>query len=476
MSLTQKIARNTIIQITGKAISTAISLAVAAMLFRYLGKEGYGNYTTVIVFLQFFGILVDMGLYIILTKKISEAGADIDSLVGNIFTIRLISAVLFLGLAPIIVLFFPYPHIIKVGVAFTSFSFLFITLNQILQGVFQKNLKMGWVTISEILGRVVLFVGTYWAISAKKDLLAILWMVILGSLTNFIFTLLFSRKFVRIRLSFNFNVWKQVIFETYPIALAILFNLIYFKTDTIILSLFKSQEDVGIYGAPYKILEVLATFPAMFAGLTIPVLTYAYTRNDLERFKRVLRKAFDFMALISVPMIVGTYFIAKPVIDFIAGAEFAASAQVLQIIIVATGIIFIGNLFGHTIVVINKQKQILWAYAAIAVVAVAGYLIFIPRYSYFGAAWMTVVSELLITIASIYVVWKNTKVSPSLTLFFKALLASGVMGVVLFFLTNQSLLIMIVVGIAVYFAILYLLKGVSKEMIKEIIALKSKDA
>jgi len=475
MSLTQRIARNTIIQIVGKVISTAIGLVVASMLFRYLGKEGYGNYTTVIVFLQFFGILVDMGLYIILTKKISEAGADIDSLVRNIFTIRLISAVLFLGLAPIIVLFFPYPHIIKVGVAFTSFSFLFITLNQILQGVFQKNLKMGWVTISEILGRLVLLIGTYLAIYAKKDLLTVLFMVVLGSFTNFIFTFLFSRKFVRIRLSFNFYVWKKVIWEAYPIALAILFNLAYFKADTIILSLFKSQADVGIYGAPYKILEVLTTFPAMFAGLTIPVLTYTYTKQDAERFKRVLRKAFDFLVLISLPMVVGTYFIAEPVINFIAGVEFAASAKVLQILIVATGIIFVGNLFGHTVVVINKQKQILWAYAAIAVISVVGYLIFIPKYSYFGAAWITVVSELLITLASIYVVWKNTKISPSLGLFSKAFLASIGMGTGLFFLTGQSLLVMMIGGGLIYLLILLLLKGFSKEMIKEIISLKSKD-
>ena len=75
MSLTRKIAHNTIIQIVGKSISTVIGLIVASMLFRYLGKEGYGNYTTVMVFLQFFGILVDMGLYIILIKKISEDGA-----------------------------------------------------------------------------------------------------------------------------------------------------------------------------------------------------------------------------------------------------------------------------------------------------------------------------------------------------------------------------------------------------------------
>ena len=473
MSLTRKIAHNTIIQIVGKTISTIIGLIVASMLFRYLGKEGYGNYTTVMVFLQFFGILVDMGLYIILIKKISEDGADEDSLVGNIFTIRLISAVVFLGIAPLLVMFFPYPTIVKTGVALLSLSFLFITLNQVLQGVFQKHLKMIKVTISEVLGRLVLLAGTFIAIYLDQGLLTILIVVVLGSFTNFIFTFFFSRKFVQIKLRFEFDVWKNVIFEAYPIALAILFNLVYFKADTLILSLLKSQEDVGIYGAPYKILEVLVTFPAMFAGLTIPVLTYAYEKMDKERFKRVLSKAFDFLAMLSLPLMVGTFFVAQPIIDLIAGEEFAESGKVLQILIIATGTIFIGNLFGNTIVVINKQKRILKYYAVIAVISVAGYLFFIPRYSYIGAAWMTVVSELLITFSTIYVVWKTTKIFPSLKLFFKVLVACSGMAVVLFLLQDYSLLIMLLAGGATYFIVLILLRGITKKMIKEIVSLRS---
>lgn len=473
MSLTRKIAHNTLIQIVGKSVSTIIGLVVASMLFRYLGKEGYGNYTTVMVFLQFFGILVDMGLYIILTKKISEDDADEDSIIGNIFTIRLISAVVFLGVAPLLVMFFPYPTIVKTGVALLSLSFLFITLNQVLQGVFQKHLKMIKVTISEVLGRIVLLAGTFIAISLDRGLLPILFVVVLGTFTNFMFTFFFSRKFVKIRLRFEFAVWKKIIFEAYPIALAILFNLVYFKADMLILSLLKSQEEVGIYGAPYKILEVLVTFPAMFAGLTIPVLTYAWGQMDKERFKRVLSKAFDFLSMISIPLIVGTIFIAQPVIDLIAGEDFAESGKVLKVLIIATGTIFIGNLFGNAIVVINQQRKILKYYAVIAVISVAGYLTFIPSHSYMGAAWMTVASELMITFSTIFVVWRSTKIFPSLRLFSKVLVASAGMGVVLYMLQGYSLLLMILAGMVTYIIILILLKGISKEMVKEIVSLRS---
>lgn len=473
MSLTRKIAHNTIIQIVGKVISTVIGLVAIGMISRYLGQEGMGNYTTILAFLQFFGILVDMGLYIILVKRISESEADTEKLVNNIFTLRLLSAIVFLGLAPLVVLFFPYPPMVKWGVALTSFSFLFITLNQVLAGLFQKKLRMDKVAIAEVLGRMVLLGATFLAIFWEKSLLFIMLAVVLGSFTNFLAIFYFSSKYVRLRLQFDFAIWKEVVKSSWPIALSIVFNLVYFKADTIILSLFKSQSEVGIYGAPYKVLEVLVTFPAMFAGLMMPLLTKSFKERNLERFKKILRKAFDALAMIVLPMIIGTYFVAERVMLLIFGEQFLVSGAVLQVLIIATGIIFVGNLFGNTVVAVNRQRQIIWAYAVIAIISLIGYLIFIPRFSYLGAAWMTVVSELLITLASAYVVWKASKVSPSFRLFFKALTASVGMGAVLFLLSGQSLIVMIIAGILVYFLLLYLLRGFSKELILEIISFKS---
>lgn len=446
------------------------------MLFRYLGQEGYGNYTTVIVFLQFFGILVDMGLYIILTKKISEPGVDVNSLVSNVFTLRLVSAIIFLGLAPILVLFFPYPPIIKTGVAIASFSFLFITLNQVLQGVFQKNLKMERVALAEIAGRLVLLGGTFLAIRLGLGLLPILTAVVLGSFVNFLFTFFWAKKLVHIHLRFNLQVWKHVAREALPVALAIFFNLVYFKADTLILSLLKPQSDVGIYGAPYRVLEVLTTIPAMFAGLAMPVLTVAYAQKDLLRFRKVLNKAFDFLVMLAVPLAVGTYFLAKPIMLFIGGREFAPSGPVLRILIVATAIIFVGNLFGNAVVAVNQQKKILWAYAAIAIVSVIGYLTLIPSYTYFGAAWVTVASEFLITASAIFVVYKATKITLSLEMLFKTILASMVMGATLFLLQGQSLLILLIISPLVYILILYMLKAISKETLLDILRIKNNES
>lgn len=471
MSYTRRIAHNTIIQIIGKTISTIIGVVVIGMLTRYLGQAGFGQYTTIMAFLQFFGVLVDMGLYIILVKKISEPEVDQDNLVSNIFTLRLISAVIFLGVAPIIVLFFPYPAIIKLGVLITALSFLGITLNQALSGVFQKNLRMDKVTIAEVASRIILIVSTYLVIKADLGLLWVMGSVVAGSLINFFITFLFSKQFVKIRLSFDFQVWKNIIKETWPIALSIAFNLVYFKADTIILSLYYKAEVVGIYGVSYKVLEVLTAFPAMFAGLVLPLLATAYALRDRERFKRVFRKAFDFLVMVTIPLIVGTLFLAKPVMNLIA-PEFTDSPRILQLLIFATSIIFVGNLFGNTVVAINKQKTMMWLYLSVAVISLVGYLIFIPKYSYFGAAGMTIASEFMVTTSAGLIVCLTTKIWPSFKLFGKSLVAAGVMAIVLHFMAGYNLFLLILVAGAVYFVVLYLLKGVTKEMIGEVLRIK----
>jgi len=448
-----------------------IGVVVIGMLTRYLGQGGFGQYTTIMAFLQFFGVVVDLGLYVILVKKISEANADEEKLVSNIFTLRLVSAIIFLGLAPVGVWFFPYPDIVRWGVLITSFSFLGITLNQALAGVFQKHLRMDKVVIAEVVGRLMLIGITYYVIRAELGLLWIMGSVVAGSLVNFIVTYILSRSLVRFRLRFNWPVWKDVIKDSWPIALSIAFNLVYFKADTIILSLYYNADTVGIYGAAYKVLEVFNTLPAMFAGLVLPLLAAAWASLDRERFKRVLQKAFDAMILIAVPLAIGTLFLARPVMDLVA-PDFIDSARVLQILIFAASIIFIGNLFGNTVVAINKQKTMMWLYLLVAVVSLIGYLILIPRYSYFGAAGMTVASELLITISAALVVYWGTRILPSLTVLLKSLLASAVMAGVLYFISDFSIFVSILISVVVYLLVMYIIKGIRKETLTEIIRLK----
>ncbi len=470
MPLMQKIGRNTIIHFMSKVISLLLNVFVFALIARYLGATGFGEFTIVIAYLQAFAIFADLGLYMTFIQMLSLPNADEEKIASNFFTIRLISSIILLSFAPLISLLIPqYSHIVKLGIAITSISFLFGSLTQLLTGFFQKKMQMLKVAIAEIISKLVFAILMYLVVYLDLGFLNILGVVVIGGFVNFILLYSFSRKFVKISLRFDKIIWRDAIKKTWPIGLSIILTTIYFKGDTIILSLFRPSQEVGIYGAAYRILEALIMFPPIFMGLILPHLTLAWANKDIFAFKLIFQKAFDFFSIMTVPLVVGVLFLARPLMVFVAGPEFAISAEPLKILVFATMLIFFGSLFTHVIVAINKQRAMLRFYGLAAVVALIGYFIFIPHYSYYGAACVTVVAEFIITISAFIIIQRTTKIFPSLRIFLPVILSSLVMGFILFIFSEVNLLLLILLAIIVYFSALYLSGGINKKMIRDII-------
>lgn len=496
MSVARKIAQNTAIQMGGKLVGTVLSLIAAGFVLRYLGDSGFGKYTAIVAFLQIFGILMDFGLYIILIKKISTLDKKSEELASNIFTLRLISGIGVLALAPLAAWIISFvnglytPEIIA-GIALTTFFFLFISLNQLLSAIFQKFLRTDWIALAELAGKTMLLLSTLWVIMAGLDLLWIMGTLVVSSGTNFLVNFFASRKYMKLRLTLNWKTTKEVVKEAWPIALSIFFGLMYFKGDTVILTFFEPEQVVGWYGAPYKILEVLITFPAMFAGLVLPVITNAWQKGDLPRFQRILQRAFDALSLIAIPMIAGTLLLAPEIIQVIAGNEFSNSVPILRILIIATAAIFVGTLFTYLVVALDKQRQMIFGYAFAAVTAIAGYLIFIPRFSVLGAAWVTVYSEIAVFAIALCIVMRTSRARLALHRTAKAALSSVIMVLVLWYAaammrnlvdgvtpTWGAVLTLVscgVAGAAIYAGLLFASKALTTSDIKDIVKLRKTD-
>ena len=468
-SQSSQVAYNTIIQIIGKAISTVLGLAAIAIMARYLREVGFGQYTTIITFLSFFGIIADFGLTLITSQMISKPGNNQAVLLNNLFSLRLISAIFFLGLAPLVILFFPYEPIIKLGVAVAVLSSFFTALNQILVGFFQKNLTMTVVSAAEIVGRAILLGGIIITAYLNLGLLSIMIATVISSLVSFIMHYWFSRRFIKISWQIDLTVWREIIKKSWPLGLTIFFNLIYLRADIFILSLLKSQADVGIYGATYRVIDVLSTLPFMFAGLILPILTAEWAGRNLIKFNRVLQKSLDAMIMLALPLIIGAQLTASPLMILIAGEDFAQSGLILKILILAIGFIFIGCLMSHAVIALDKQKNIIGAYIFTALTSLIGYLIFIPRFSYYGAAWVTVYSELAIALFSFYIVIKYSQFKPNPAIFFKSLAASLIMALGVYLLIGKlNLIIIILLAAIIYLFCLYLFKALTKKDFKNL--------
>ena len=461
--LSRKIAYNTIISAGARIIGLTLSLIIIGFITRYLGQDGFGYYSTILAFLFFFTVLADLGLYSICLCEISRPHADEEKIASNAFTLRFFAGLFIFILSPLVVYLFPYPIEVKFGVLIGAVGFWLMSNQQVLVGVFQKKLRMDKIAIGELIGRLVQLGLVIFFIKQDLGFLFIISALVCGSLINFILVFFFSQKYIRISFAFDFNFWRSLLKESLPLALAIIFTMVYFKIDTIMLSLMKPVADVGIYNLAYKVLESLLFFPAMFVGLIMPLMSeYAFSAR--EKFEQITQKTLDILLIFIIPMIVGIIFISKEVVVLIAGQDFILSAGVLNILIIAAGIIFLGVLFSNMIISLKKQKNLVYIYGIGVIINLIANFIFIPKYSYYGAAWTTLLTELVVTILMLVALSKILDKLPSFKSVFKYLLGGLMMVMIFYFLSNWPLIILIILSTLVYFGFLYLigeLKGLS---------------
>ena len=461
--LKQKIAQNFLISIIGRVAASALGLVSFAFITRGLGLEGFGDYSIIFAFLYIFSVFADFGFYNILTREISKPDADEKSIIANAFIARLILLILFLGFSLLLVFFTPYSFQAKIGVFIAVPGIAFLSLSQVLMGVFQKHLKTLIPALADIFARVIQLALVFYLYKTNANLQYFVLAFVFGSVFNFAIIYYFARKYTEFRLRLaRFPKILAILKESWPLAISSVLVLIYFKGDTIILSLMKPPEDVGIYNVAYRILENIIFFPAMFVGLVMPLLSN-YFVLDINKFKSVFQKTFDFLVVIGIPLAVGGVYLAPHIMNIISGSGFEQSYEPFRVLMFAMIFIFFGSLFGNAIIAIHKQKEVMYVYGAAAVFNVLGNLYFIWKYSYLGAAWMTAATEIFVSFLMFWIIYKTIGYLPDLRVFGKAILGSLCMYFILLVSPWQSFLILFPLGIAVYFIFMYLAKGITKE-------------
>jgi len=475
MSFTRQVAHNTLIQGAGKGLGFVFGILSTALMARYLGVLGFGEYSTAMALVQLFAIVADFGLYQIALQLLPLNKWSETKVISGIWTLRIILAVVCLALGWALVLIIPgYSWHIRLGTGILSVAIFGVSLQQILASLYQKHLRMWIPTLAELGGKALNLVLLALVVVLNMNFYWLLASIALPSLLQTLWTWLGARRLTEIHWDYDWEFFKEILKRAWPIGVSIMLGMLYFKMDTVILSWYYSQTEVGIYGASYRILEVLNSLPYLFIGLILPVLNAAWSEGNHERFQRVLQKAWDFSWILIWPMIIGGFLLSDQIINLIVGRDFAAAGPILQILLIAVGALFIGQLFTGAVIALNKQKLMLRYYLLVTVVALMGYFIFIPRFSYWGAAWMTVAAEISIALAGLGIVLRFAKIKLQWCLFYKALSAAVLMAAGMIILPSLPILWELLLGVSLYFGALYFVGGYSREMVREIISLKRK--
>lgn len=471
MAIAKKIAYNVFVSSVAKALSTVLALVSIGFITRYLGKEGFGDYATLLAFLSFFTAIADLGLYYISTREISRPNADEEKIMGNIFSLRILSALFVVVISPIIIFFLPYPLIVKQGIFIVALSFFFSSSYQVLNGVFQKNLAMDKVVFAELIGKFIQVAVIILAIKLKLNLLWIIFSLLCYMIVSFSLVFFWSKKYIKFKLQFDFAYWKSFLKESLPMGAVAIVTFLYFKMDTLMLSFMKSSSDVGIYNAAYKVLENLTFFPAMVVGLVMPIVS-KYIFSDRKEFEEVANKTFKFFLILVVPLVIGTLFLSEGIINVIGGTGFSESAEVLRILVFALALIFFGHFFDIILIAGNLQKKLMAILILAAIVNISLNYLFIPQFSYLASAWASIATELIVVIFTGTLVFIKLKYFPKMEKIWGLFFAGLFMWLFLVVFKNINFFILLFSSATIYFVFLWVFKVIKTSEILSLISKK----
>lgn len=469
-SFTRAIGRNTIIQFVGKIGSTMLGLMTVAMIQRYLEPAGFGAYTTAMAYLGFFSVLADLGLYLLLARELAKPGADPDRVAGNLLGLRWVSVGTILGLGVALVFVFPYDENIRQAVVAGVLAYVAIAAIQLLIAVYQNRLAMRRVVIGELISRGIWLVGTWIVVATGRGLAEFMAVIVVANIVFLAILWISARRFVSLRPRFEWTYWRYLLAETWPIAVSVVLNLIYFRADTLILAWLRPAYEVGLYGAAYKVLEILNTFPLMFVGLLLPALGLAYASHDRERFIRLYQRGFELLTMAALPLVVGGWILAEPILVFIGQAGYAPAAPILRLLLIAVAALYLNSLSGHVVTVIGRQRQMVWSYLTVAIIGLAAYFILIPLYGPRGAAIGTIITESITALVGAVMVFRTVGFRLAWSVVGKTVAATTGLGVTTWFLREQSLIVSVLAGGVVYGAALFITKALSITQLREIVS------
>lgn len=191
--------------------------------------------------------------------------------------------------------------------------------------------------------------------------------------------------------------------------MALFLNVIFFKADTILLSVMESPEiadtAVALYSLPMKIVEVGMMYGTVFLNSLLPVLTTAIEKGDKEKEKKLMKHALLLLGGTGAIISIALYSLAPWVIQIISTNAYVhtevmgyTAVDAMRIVVWIFLVYFISSLYTYALIARGEQKQMMYINGTIALLNIIGNIIFIPLYSFVGSAWVTLFTQVLLLI------------------------------------------------------------------------------
>lgn len=379
---------------------------------RNYGEVGTGIFTLALTYIAFFYIISDFGFNAHILGKLQEKSNISEVLWRKLLGVRILWSLFLMIVALTVVFFLPsatFPYEFKAAVFLGAIIIFFYSLNTTAQSLFQARLKYE-------LGAFPVFISAplgVLTIILMAELRLPIQMMVLGYVVSWIIYgtstyLLTSKLIQKIIPIFDIRFTKSLFIGAFPLALTLILNTAYFRADSFILSFYHSPSDVGLYNIAYQVFQAVLVLPTFIMNSFYPLMLQSL-KLGTDKFTYQTRLMSLSLIFFSLTLSLAIYAISPFIIKLITHSGFGGSIDSLQILSFGFPAYFLSALALWVMVARRRYKNMVVIYTIGLLVNLLLNFALIPKYSYIGAALVTVASEYLILILQIVSLrkWRN---------------------------------------------------------------------
>lgn len=381
---------------SAEVATKALAFLLVITIARYLQDTEFGKYSFVFAFTSFFAIISDLGLSTLTIRDVARNKELTGKYLGNISIFKLILSIIGFVILVIIINSLNYSSDVILATYIIGAYVIIDSFNRFLMSFFRAFEKMQYETLVRVIEKSMIFLLAIYMIHQKEGLIEIVIVFLISGILNFILIwAIVIKKFSKPQFRIDFSFLKNLFLEALPFGLNSIFVIIYFRIDVVMLSIMTEDSVVGWYNAAYNIVDGLcALFITTIVGVSYPLMSRYYIES-MDALKRLFLQLFQILLILGLLISISMTVLAPKMIPILYGDSYINSIKVFQILIWSFFIICVSMISSTVLYSINKQKLVTIGTGLGALSNITLNYILIPKYSLYGAAYATLITEFL---------------------------------------------------------------------------------
>ena len=391
---TSTVVGNASVMFAGRLIVAGLGWAGTLLIIRSLSVEQWGQFSFVFNFLALMTVVTN----VVNARQAIRGYFDADdrgAFAGTYVTLRFALGLLGYPIALAVVIVGDYPEAVIRATAVAGLAIIIATPSVGFDAIFQVRRRLGPVAVANALGQLAQFALTVLLVMRHATLVVLTVPAVLCEIVTIGWKLRSIGPTLRMRYRVVWRTWLDLLRLGIPYAIGGALATIYYSIDSVMLSKMDTFDSVGLYGIAYKFAGVVQFIPIAVTASLLAVLVKHWP-GDPSAFWATFNKVVLFLAICSGIVVSGFVLFAEPGIRLLYGADYVDAANATRLVIASECVGFFTALGVTTLVALNRNLLYPLAALAGAVLNIAMNLVLIPRWSYGGAAFATLLTELAV--------------------------------------------------------------------------------